>query len=81
MERGRQALDVHAAVRAGHTVRFLDFMFRKDIVEALKRELIESKPDVVGLSIRNIDNNDYENPVFFIEELKPVVDCLRSASN
>ena len=70
-----------AAERAGHTVKFLDFMFKKDIVETLRRGLVESKPDVVGLSIRNIDNNDYENPVFFIEELKPVIDCLRSATD
>ena len=70
-----------AAELAGHTVRFLDFMFKKDIIQLLNNALIESKPNIIGLSIRNIDNNDYENPVFFIEALKPVIDTVRSLTD
>jgi radical SAM superfamily enzyme YgiQ (UPF0313 family) len=67
-----------AAERAGHTVKVIDFMFEKDAARALKTELMKFKPDVIGLSIRNIDNNDYENPVFFVEGINPVIDIIRS---
>ena len=67
-----------AAEQAGHKVRVFDFMFEKDVIRKLKKEFAKSAPDIVGLSIRNIDNNDYENPVFFIEEISPVIDAVRS---
>lgn len=70
-----------ASERSGHSVRFLDFMFRKDVIQALKKEMLESKPDIVGLSIRNIDNNDFGNPLFFIEELKPILNTIHSLTD
>ncbi len=70
-----------AAEQAGHKVRVFDFMFEKDAIQKLKKEFAKSAPDIVGLSIRNIDNNDYENPVFFIEALKPVIDTVRSLTD
>lgn len=70
-----------AAERAGHSVRFVDFMFKKDVLQPLRKSLAEFNPDVVGLSIRNIDNNDYENPIFFVDELKPVIDAIRSQTD
>ena len=38
------------------------------------------RPDVVGLSVRNIDNNDMRNPVFFLEELPNIVDAVRTGT-
>ncbi len=67
-----------AAERAGHTVKVLDFMFQKNILQNLRKELSASRPDIIGVSIRNIDNNDYENPVFFLEEITPVIDVIRA---
>jgi radical SAM superfamily enzyme YgiQ (UPF0313 family) len=67
-----------AAERAGHAVKVLDFMFQKNILQNLRKELSASRPDIVGVSIRNIDNNDYENPVFFLEEITPVIDVIRA---
>lgn len=69
-------LVAEAAERAGYKVKVLDLMFQKDPLKALKRELNMLKPDVVGISIRNIDNNDMKNPVVFFKELSPIFDIM-----
>ncbi|MEW5746498.1 MAG: radical SAM protein [Nitrospirota bacterium] len=69
-----------AAARAGHEVRFLDCAFEKDPLRALARELGKSVPDVVGLSIRNIDNNDVHNPTCFIKGLRSLIVAIRNAT-
>lgn len=45
-----------AAREAGHEVKFFDACFRKDPVADLRDELLAFQPEVVGLSIRNIDD-------------------------
>ena len=67
-----------AAERAGHSVRVLDFMFEQNPLGALELELNKSNPDFIGLSVRNIDNNDMQNPVAFSKDLKPLMDTIRS---
>jgi radical SAM superfamily enzyme YgiQ (UPF0313 family) len=65
------------AERAGHAVRFLDLMFEHSTLNAVERELDRQTPDVVGLSVRNIDNNDMQSPSFYVKELVPIVDAIR----
>ncbi len=69
-----------AAQAAGHRVKLLDSMFCDNPVGVLKTELRATKPDIVGLSIRNIDNNDMQNPVEFFSDLIPLVDIIRKNS-
>ena len=45
-----------ATQRAGHEVRFVDLMMSRKPEGDLREALLEFKPDVVGISIRNIDN-------------------------
>ena len=45
-----------ATERAGHEVKFVDLMMSRDPEGDMRRALTEFKPDVVGISIRNIDN-------------------------
>ncbi len=66
-----------AAERSGHRVRVLDLMFSKDPLAAVTRALRESEPDVIGLSLRNIDNNDIQNPLFFTGDIIPLVKLIR----
>jgi radical SAM superfamily enzyme YgiQ (UPF0313 family) len=70
-----------AAGRAGHSVRLLDLMFQRDAVRAVRQELGRLSPDVVGLSVRNIDNNDLQSPEFFVRDLLPIVDAVRAATS
>jgi radical SAM superfamily enzyme YgiQ (UPF0313 family) len=71
----------HAAERSGHAVHLLDFMFTRDAMAELESAVIGFRPDVVGLSVRNIDNNDMRNPVFFLDDLRKIVDSIRAGSS
>jgi len=66
-----------AAERAGHRVAVLDLMFERDPLRALDAALAGTAPDVVGLSVRNIDNNDMHSPVTFFEDLPALVAAVR----
>jgi len=70
-----------AAERAGHRVKLLDLMFVRDVPAALESTLSDFVPEAIGLSIRNIDNNDMARPVFFLAELQEVVEAIRNRSD
>lgn len=67
----------HAAERAGHSVYFLDLMFTKAPLAEIESALACCKPDAVGLSVRNIDNNDMRGTVCYMNDLLNVVDVIR----
>jgi len=52
-----------AARRGGHQVSFVDFMFADRPVRVLRSRLEDFRPDVVGLSVRNVDNADLDDTV------------------
>jgi radical SAM superfamily enzyme YgiQ (UPF0313 family) len=66
-----------AAQRAGHDVRLLDMMFERRPLKALERELAAVRPDVVGFSVRNIDNSDMQSPEVYYEDLPAAVAAVR----
>ncbi len=68
------------AHRAGHNVRFLDLMFNENPEFAVEKVLKKFKPDVMGLSIRNIDNNDMRNPVTFFDDLPALAALIKKHS-
>lgn len=70
-----------AVERAGHRVQMLDFMFEPYPANALRRKLTGGRFDIVGLSIRNIDNNDMRSPQFFLEGLPDLVHAVRELSD
>jgi radical SAM superfamily enzyme YgiQ (UPF0313 family) len=65
--------------REGHDVRVLDLMFSKDPINDLRRALGEFRPDVAGLSVRNVDNQDMRHTKYFVEDAKRYVDAIREA--
>ncbi len=67
----------HAAESAGHSVNFLDLMFTGDPLAEIESALTRCKPDAVGLSVRNIDNNDMRGTVFFMNDLLSIVAAIR----
>jgi len=67
-----------ACERAGHRVRLLDLMFEKDPIASVSAAVLEDRPDAVGVSLRNIDNNDLRDPVFYLEDLPLLVNTVRS---
>jgi len=70
-----------AAERAGHTVSLLDLMFLADPLQAIRAVLGKTMYDVIGFSVRNIDNIDMGAPRYFINELIALIDTIRRSAN
>jgi radical SAM superfamily enzyme YgiQ (UPF0313 family) len=66
-----------ACERAGHRVTLLDLMFERDPLAPVRNAVLSSSPDIVGFSVRNIDNNDMRDAVFFLDGLKQMVVAVR----
>ncbi len=66
-----------AAERAGHSVTMLDLMFANDPIRAVEAVLQQEEFGLIGLSVRNIDNNDMYRPVFYIDDLVPLITAIR----
>ena len=47
-----------ALASAGHDVRIADLMFARDAAAEAARAACDFRPDVIGVSVRNIDNSD-----------------------
>ena len=67
-----------ALVGAGHTVRFLDLMGAADWQSLLRKHLDEVAPEVIGISIRNIDDQNSASPRFLLEPARAVVAFCRT---
>lgn len=71
----------HASERAGHTVHLLDLMFTQDATRAIHSAMAAFRPDIVGLSVRNIDNVDMLNPLFFLDDLQEIVTTIHARTS
>lgn len=69
-----------AARQAGHDVTFLDLLAEPDPGAAIGRAIAAHVPDVVGISVRNIDDQNRDSPRFLLEQVKPTVDACRGCS-
>jgi anaerobic magnesium-protoporphyrin IX monomethyl ester cyclase len=65
---------------AGHTVNFLDLCFAADPVATAGRAAVEFRPDVIGVSVRNIDNSDAIALRHYTPEARAVLHSLRRAA-
>lgn len=70
-------LVAQAASDAGHHVLLLDLMFARNPPRSVSAAIREFNPDLVGISVRNIDNNDMEKPVFYLQELPQLIENIR----
>jgi anaerobic magnesium-protoporphyrin IX monomethyl ester cyclase len=65
---------------AGHDVRFLDLCFTRHPVSKAREVARAFRPDIIGLSIRNIDNSDAIALRHYTPEARTVLRALREAS-
>lgn len=70
---------VAAAVEnAGHEVHVLDLCFSKNCVRDMSRAVSRLSPDLIGITIRNIDNGAGYNTLFLLENVKDeIIDPLK----
>lgn len=62
---------------AGHDVELLDLCFIDRVESAVENTVSASRPDVIGISFRNIETMAYFNNLSFLEGLKSVIDACR----
>ncbi len=70
-----------ATRRAGHTVCVLDLLAEADPVAAVHRAVGDFGPDVIGISVRNIDDQTMQAPHFLLSQVRPVVEACRSCTD
>jgi radical SAM superfamily enzyme YgiQ (UPF0313 family) len=69
-----------ATQKAGHEVKLLDLIETADPASALTQGILEFQPHVIGISVRNIDDQSMENTQFLLDEVKAVVAACRDLS-
>ena len=66
---------------AGYQVSVLDLMVADDPYGALKEAIGRARPEIIGLSVRNIDDQNMQHPVFFLGQVKEMIQTCRSVSD
>ncbi len=69
------------ARRLGHISHLLDLTFDRSPYKSIERIISDFNPDLIGFSVRNIDNIDFQNPVHFISEIRSWVQAARSLTD
>src|SRR5437773_3419288 len=65
---------------AGHSVEFLDLCFAKIAVASARAAASRFRPDVIGVSVRNIDNSDAIALRHYTPEAREVLHALRETA-
>ena len=68
-----------AAEEAGHEVRLLDLMWVRRPKRALARALKDFAPELVGLSVRNMDDTAWLRSNFYLEDARACVRQVKAA--
>ncbi len=69
-----------AAQRAGHEVKMVDLMGENDTTAIIKEAIGVFQPDIIGISVRNIDDQNMESPKVFLDQARELVAACRSFS-
>jgi radical SAM superfamily enzyme YgiQ (UPF0313 family) len=70
---------VRQAISPNHQVKIMDMNLYKDDA-ALKFVIDEYQPDIIGLSLRNIDNTDITDPKSFTDQYVQLANIIRGCS-
>ena len=69
-----------ATQNAGHEVALLNLMFEGDSKVGIRSSIEDFLPEVIGISVRNIDDQNMLKPRFLLAPVKEVVERCRSFS-
>jgi radical SAM superfamily enzyme YgiQ (UPF0313 family) len=71
-----------ALKEGGHQIEIMDLCFSQGISVDLNNTLHRFQPDLVGISLRNLDNLTYPTSVSYLKEVEEVIGiCRRSSSS
>ena len=74
------AMVAAAARRGGHPTRLLDLLTVPDPLCAAAQAIGDFQPEIIALSIRNVDDQSMRDPRFLLEPARDVVAACRAAS-
>jgi radical SAM superfamily enzyme YgiQ (UPF0313 family) len=69
-----------AAAAAGHEVRVLDLCFKRQLRQELETAIISFSPQIIGVSLRNLDNANMLSPVVYLPSAHQIVQMIRAFS-
>ena len=69
-----------ATTQAGHEVQLLTLPSKLDQDDRIREAIQQFSPDVIGISVRNIDDQNMESPLFLLASVKNLVAACRRAS-
>lgn len=73
---------VAAAVeKSGHDVVMIDLMFETDTGSMIDKAIREFAPECIGISVRNIDDQNFEAPGFLLEKVKYIISACRELTD
>jgi radical SAM superfamily enzyme YgiQ (UPF0313 family) len=61
----------------GHPMEVVDLCFSRDVSIDLKNTLHRFRPDLIGISLRNLDNLTYPTSVSYLKEVEEVIGICR----
>jgi radical SAM superfamily enzyme YgiQ (UPF0313 family) len=70
-----------ATQKSGHDVAMVDLMTENDARSVLQGTIEEFRPDMIGISVRNIDDQNMENPRFLLGPVREIVAVCRNLSD
>jgi radical SAM superfamily enzyme YgiQ (UPF0313 family) len=62
---------------AGHPIEVMDLCFFQEVPADLKSALHRFQPDLIGISLRNLDNLTYPTALSYLEEVEEVIGICR----
>ncbi len=69
-----------AARRDGHEVELLDLCFSENVEKDIARAVARCSPELIGISIRNVDNLTFPGTVSYLDEIRSAVEILKRES-
>jgi len=70
-----------ATQNAGNGVALLNLMFEGDPMLGIRNSIEDFRPDVIGISVRNIDDQNMPRPQFLLAPVKEIIAICRSLSD
>ncbi len=64
--------------KSGHDAEILDLCFSANPFDDLDRVMGSFKPDIVGVTVRNVDTVLFQTNEFFLDQIKSIIDYVKS---
>jgi len=62
---------------SGHMADILDLCFSYSPFEDIDKAVVEFRPDIVGITVRNVDTVLYQTNEFFLDDIRDIVSHIR----